>query len=53
MKKNWKKMNVKKIVSVLNCLALSMVVVGAQQCCYWVFHQPDVPVEADKYRKFK
>ena len=26
---------------------------GVQQCCYWVFHQPELPVEADKYRKFK
>lgn len=48
-----KKLKMKKMFSVLNCLALSMVVAGVQQCCYWVFHQPELPVEADKYRKFK
>ena len=43
----------KGIWHVLNCLALSVVVMNAQQCCFWFIHQPEFPVEADKFRKFK
>lgn len=55
-KKMRKIMNVlhkKGLWGALNCLALSVVVLNAQQCCYWYFHQPEFPAEADKYRKFK
>ena len=38
---------------VLNCMALSIVALNAQQCCYWFMHQPEMPAEADKFRKFK
>ena len=38
---------------VLNCLALSVVIMNAQQCCYWFSHQPEFPTAADKFRKFK
>ena len=53
MKNLIRKVNVKKIFGMLNCLALFMSVAGVQQYCFWFWHQPDVPVEADKYRKFK
>ncbi len=44
----------KKIVfGVMNCLALLFVVLSSQLCCIWYLHQPEFPVEADKYRKFK
>lgn len=43
----------KGLWSALNCLALSVVVLNAQQCCYWYLHQPEFPTEADIYRKFK
>ena len=42
----------KGIWGIANCLALSVVVLNAQQCCYWFVHQPEFPVEADKFRKF-
>ena len=43
----------KKLWGVVNSLALVMVVANAQQCCYWFLHQPKLPKEAEKYRKFK
>ena len=43
----------KNVLSALNCLALSVVVLNAQQCCYWFMHQPEFPAEADQFRKFK
>lgn len=43
----------KSVCSVLNCLALSVVALNAQQCCFWFVHQPEFPTEADKFRKFK
>lgn len=43
----------KGIFGALNCLALSVVVLNAQQCCYWFGHQPEFPASADKFRKFK
>lgn len=43
----------KKIWDVTNTLAIAIVALGAQQRCYWFFHQPEIPAEADKFRKFK
>lgn len=43
----------KSVWGALNCLALSVVVLNAQQCCYWFWHQPEFPAQADKFRKFK
>ena len=43
----------KGVFGALNCLALSVAVLNAQQCCYWFIHQPKFPAEADKFRKFK
>lgn len=43
----------KNCMGILNCMALSMVVLSAQTFCFWFWHQPDFPEEADKYRKFK
>lgn len=43
----------KGLVGMVNAMALSIVVLNAQQCCFWMWHQPEFPVEADKYRKFK
>lgn len=37
----------------INVFALSVVIMNAQQCCYWYMHQPEFPVEAEKYRKFR
>ena len=43
----------KGVFGALNCLALSVAVLNAQQCCFWFIHQPKFPAEADKFRKFK
>lgn len=43
----------KSLWGVLNCMALSVVIMNAQQCCFWFGHQPEFPAVADKYRKFK
>lgn len=43
----------KSVWAVLNSLALSVVVLNAQQCCFWIYHQPEFPAQADKFRKFK
>lgn len=53
MKKVVNFMRQKNVWSVLNCLALAVVVSNAQQCCFWFGHQPEFPAEADKFRKFK
>ena len=58
----WEEMKMKKIMKFLrgkgalgamNALAIATVALGAQQCCYWFFHQPEFPAEADQFRKFK
>lgn len=43
----------KKVWSLCNCLALAMVVLTSQTMCAWIYHQPDFPEEANKFRKFK
>lgn len=49
---------VKKILSkksfwkVSNCLALAMVIMTSQSMCAWIYHQPDFPEEANKFRKY-
>lgn len=53
MKKVLNALKEKKFWGVVNSLALLMVVANFQQCCYWFLHQPKLPEEAEKYRKFK
>lgn len=53
MKKVIKFLKEKKIWGVMNAMAIAVVALGAQQRCYWFFHQPEIPAEADKFRKFK
>ena len=43
----------KRFWTAVNVMALSVVILNAQQCCYWFMHQPEFPESADKYRKFK
>lgn len=43
----------KKLWGLANSLAVAMVVLTSQTMCVWMFHQPDFPEEANKYRKFK
>lgn len=53
MKKAVKKLAKKNVFGIVNSLALLFVVLSSQLCCIWYLHQPELPVEADKYRKFK
>lgn len=43
----------KKIMGVMNCIAVMFVVQTANSACAWIFHQPKFPEEAKKYSKFK
>lgn len=53
MRKIMNMLKEKKMWGAVNALALIMVAANAQQCCYWFLHQPKLPEEAEKYRKFK
>ena len=53
MKNAVNKLANKYVFGVRNCLALLFVVLSSQLWGIWYLHQPEFPVEADKYRKFK
>ena len=36
---------------VLNCLALMVVSMSANSACCWVYHQPEFPKTANKFKK--
>ena len=38
---------------IMNSIALTLVVQSANTACVWIFHQPEFPEEANKYRKWK
>lgn len=42
----------KEIIRTVNLLAKSMVVYTANAACLWAFHQPRVPRDIRKFRKF-
>lgn len=44
---------VKRIASVgvLNSLALILVIQNSNQACMWIFHQPEFPEQAEKFKK--
>ena len=48
-----KVMQPKNILTLLNALALALVVANAGTMCFWQYHQPEFPKEADKFRAFK
>lgn len=41
----------KEIVGFLNCMALLLVAQTANVACLWIFHQPEFPKEANKFKK--
>lgn len=53
MKKVRKFLKEKRVWGAMNALAIATVALGAGRYCYWFFHQPEFPAEADKFRKFK
>lgn len=48
MKKFYKGMN-----KLINCIAILLVIQGANSACTWVIHQPKFPEEANQYKKVK
>lgn len=42
---------VKKMMAVMNCLAVMLVAQTANSACIWIFHQPEFPQEAKKFCK--
>ncbi|PXV95602.1 cyclic lactone autoinducer peptide [Lachnotalea glycerini] len=41
-----------KIIKPINFLALLLVKQTANASCAWVFHQPEFPEEASKFKKY-
>ena len=39
-------------INFANRCAFELMVSSVNSACYWVHHQPEVPEEAKKYRKF-
>lgn len=50
---NVKKMICHNIIETTNNLALLLVKQTANASCAWVFHQPEFPEEASKFKKVK
>lgn len=42
-----------KMGTIVNCLALLLVVQSANTACGWIVHQPKFPEDANKYKKVK
>lgn len=53
MKKVVNVLTKKSVLGVVNSLALLFTIFSSQLLCVWYMHQPELPAEADKYRKFK
>jgi len=41
-----------RLMIFLNCIAIKLVGHTVNLTCYWIFHQPEEPEEAKKFRKF-
>lgn len=53
MKKLFSKLKGKcSMVTLANMFALAMVVGSVNAACFWAHHQPEVPDEAMKFRRF-
>lgn len=39
-------------VAMMNALALNSAKQSVNSCCSWIYHQPNMPEEAKKLRKF-
>lgn len=40
------------MINLANVLAFGMMISSVNSTCYWIHHQPKVPDEAKRYRKF-
>ncbi len=52
MKKMKKVLSKYSGVAMLNAVALLMAVQTVNSACWWIHHQPKVPAELQKFRKF-
>ncbi|MDF2801194.1 MAG: hypothetical protein K0S61_1097 [Anaerocolumna sp.] len=43
----------KQLLKGINCTALALVALSANIACVWVFHQPEFPKAADRFKKLK
>lgn len=50
---NTKKNFLMKLLGVFNCLALILVVQSANIACAWLFHQPEFPEAANRFKKIQ
>ena len=41
----------RKLVSLVNGMALMFAMSSVNMACTWIFHQPELPKEAEKFRK--
>lgn len=46
-----KNLKLRKFFGVLNAMALMVVMQTANAACVWVFHQPEFPEAANKFKK--
>lgn len=40
------------VVNLFNLCALAVMISSMNSTCYWAHHQPEVPEEAKRFRKF-
>lgn len=40
-----------KVLTILNSLAVVLVASSANSACSWMFHQPEFPKEANKFKR--
>lgn len=40
------------VVNLVNVLAFAVMISSVNSTCWWIHHQPEVPNEAKRYRKF-
>lgn len=41
----------KMMGKIVNCMALILVIQSANSACGWIFHQPEFPEQANKFKK--
>ncbi len=53
MKKLFKTFSSKcSLIKLTNILAVGLMISTVNATCHWIHHQPEVPADAKKYRKF-
>lgn len=50
---NKKKTITERVASITDATALKMVQMNANSACSWLYHQPEFPKEAEKFKKVR